>query len=794
MGDFNFPELRWGVSDLQDVSHPFVECLANNFLYQLVDEPTRQNNYLYLVLTSDESMVQKLEVSEPFETSDHQMIRFSMIGQKEPVSKVVPKYNYFKVDYEEVRKHAETLNWKAALETKGTETNCVNEMWSKLQIDLSILRDKYVKLKKQNKNKCKWVTKRVTRLRRAKKRAWNNYVRSGKDDALHEIYKKKLKLSTKENNKAKREYEERLAENIKNDTKSFYAYINNKGRTNKKIGPLKDHTGQIVSDNKAAADLLNQYFSSVFTVEDTNIMPVAEQIFTGNNDDKLTKINISEEVVLEKLSKINVNKCQGPDQIHGKFLYELRDLLCKPITKLCQLSLELGTVPQDWRDANVAPLFKKGSRGKPENYRPVSLTSIVGKLMESIIKDSIVSHLEKHKLIADSQHGFTSGKSCLTNLLEFFEVVTKNIDDGNSVDLLYLDFSKAFDKVPYIRLFKKIEAHGISGDILLWIKNWLRNRRQNVCVEGEYSNWASVTSGVPQGSVLGPVLFIIYINDLESNLTAKLAKFADDSKLCKVVNNEKDAESLKKDLEKLEKWSSDWQMQFNTEKCSVMHLGNKNKSSQYSLNNAVLKDSTSERDLGVIIDKTLKFSEHCDSVASSANATLGMIRRGIACKSKSIVTRLYKALVRPKLEYCVQAWRPFLKKDIDKIENVQHRATKMIEGCRKLTYEDRLRRTGLTTLEERRTRGDLIEVFKMLKGLNKVDYKCFFQLAKSERTRGHVLKLAKARFNLEIRKNYFSQRVVNEWNKLPAVVIEADSVNSFKNRYDKFMSERKRSF
>jgi hypothetical protein len=225
-----------------------------------------------------------------------------------------------------------------------------------------------------------------------------------------------------------------------------------------------------------------------------------------------------------------------------------------------------------------------------------------------------------------------------------------------------------------------------------------------------------------------------------------------------------------------------------------MHLGNKNKSSQYSLNNAVLKDSTSERDLGVIIDKTLKFSEHCDSVASSANATLGMIRRGIACKSKSIVTRLYKALVRPKLEYCVQAWRPFLKKDIDKIENVQHRATKMIEGCRKLTYEDRLRRTGLTTLEERRTRGDLIEVFKMLKGLNKVDYKCFFQLAKSERTRGHVLKLAKARFNLEIRKNYFSQRVVNEWNKLPAVVIEADSVNSFKNRYDKFMSERKRSF
>ena len=358
---------------------------------------------------------------------------------------------------------------------------------------------------------------------------------------------------------------------------------------------------------------------------------------------------------------------------------------------LFRLSLQSGLVPQDWREANVAPLHKKGSREKPENYRPVSLTSVVGKLLESIIKDSIVTYLDQYNLIESSQHGFTKGKSCLTNLLDFFEVVTKELDEGNNVDLIYLDFSKAFDKVPYERLFNKLKSHGISGNVLNWIKKWLSNRRQRVCIEGEFSEWAEVTSGVPQGSVLGPILFIIYIDDLDSNVISKLDKFADDSKLGKSLSNQDDVECLRKDLISMEKWSSEWQMQFNTDKCAVMHLGRKNTASQYTLNDKKLKESESERDLGVIIDKNLKFSDHCNKVANMANVTLGMIKRTISCKSKSIITRLYKALVRPQLEYCVQAWRPYLKKDIEKIEKVQRRATKMISECSKLSYEDRLK-------------------------------------------------------------------------------------------------------
>jgi len=783
LGDFNFPALKWGANDTLDASHPFIENIGNNFLFQLVDEPTRDQNFLDLILSSDDSLVQKLEVGEPFESSDHQVIRFNLICKKIASGVNIRRFDYFKADYNEIRKYAESLNWD---DISKFDNKNVDEIWTQIKTDILEIRDKFIKIKKNSKCKCKWVTKRVTKFRKAKKKAWN--ISSGRDSSLYEIYKKKLKLSVKENKIAKKNFEERLVNNIKKDSKSFYAYASSKKRTNNKVGPLEDNSGKILNDNKLNADLLNKYFSSVFTKENMQSIPSPLQTFNANSDQILDKLSITEEIVFVKLSKINVNKSQGPDQIHGKLLYELRSELMKPLTKLYKLSIESGVVPQDWRDANVAPLHKKGSRKKPENYRPVSLTCIIGKILESIIKDSISAHFEKHDLIRSSQHGFTSGRSCLTNLIDFIEVVTKELDEGKCVDLIYLDFSKAFDKVPYSRLYRKLEALGIGGNILQWVQNWLSNRRQRVGIDSEYSDWAAVTSGVPQGSVLGPILFIIYINDLDNNIISKLNKFADDSKLGKGIKSSEDVECLRQDLAKLGKWSEDWQMQFNTDKCLVMHLGRGNVSSEYKVNDSILKESDSERDLGVIIDKNLKFSEQCSKVAHSANITLGMIKRTIHHKSKSVITRLYKALVRPQLEYCVQAWRPYLKKDIDKLERVQHRATKMITECSKLSYENRLKVAGLTTLDDRRDRGDLIETFKVLKGLSKLDYQNLFTLDSNSRTRGNKYKLVKSRSRLDIRKNFFSQRVINNWNRLPDSVVDAVSVNSFKNRYDSYFS------
>ena len=648
------------------------------------------------------------------------------------------------------------------------------------------LRDECIGTKNKPRNKCKWATNKVRELRIAKKNAWIKYQKSGKDANLYEEYKYKLRQSVSENRRAKETFELRLAENIKHDPKSFYSYISSKARSDNKVGPLKNADGEVVTGNKETADFLNRYFSSVFTKENLHNMPEADDIFEGSVDQSLSDIEITEEIVLNKMSKLNVNKSQGPDEIHNKLLYELRHELSKPLTELFRKSLVTGQIPQDWRDANVIPLFKKGKRDQPQNYRPVSLTSVVGKLLEGIIKDYITLHLEKFKLIKNSQHGFISGRSCLSNLLEFFENLTSSLDEGDNVDVIYLDFSKAFDKVPHLRLGKKLEGHGITGKCLQWVQKWLSFRRQKVVVDGDFSDWKDVTSGVPQGSVLGPLLFLVYINDIDADIIAKLSKFADDSKLLKSLTSQADADSLQKDLKTLENWADKWQMEFNVDKCAVLHTGYKNPCNKYAFCNGVLKSVESERDLGVMVDNKVKFSAQCSKAANSANASLAMIKRNIVTRNKKTIVKLYKALVRPKLEYCVQAWRPFLKKDIEVLEKVQRRATKIISECKGLNYEKRLKVTGLTTLEARRNRGDTIEVFKTVKGLNKVDCNQFFKFSKNTMTRGHRLKLGKNRSRLEIRRNFYSNRAVNLWNTLPEDVINANTVNIFKNKYDKF--------
>jgi len=264
-----------------------------------------------------------------------------------------------------------------------------------------------------------------------------------------------------------------------------------------KIGPLQDEQRCLVEEGLLIANMLNDYFSSVFVNEDLNDIPIPNRLCDESETDFLSTINISESSVLNKLNGLKVGKSQGPDQIHGKLLFELRLQLLKPLTHLFNLSLKTGVIPQDWRDADVVPLFKKGSKRKCENYRPISLTSIVCKLLESIVKDEIVKYLDQCNLIKDSQHGFTSGKSCLTNLLDFFETITKDLDEVGSVDLIYLDFAKAFNKVPHKRLLNKVEAHGIIGNVSHWIDKWLSDRRQRVVIEGNYSGWCNISSGVP---------------------------------------------------------------------------------------------------------------------------------------------------------------------------------------------------------------------------------------------------------------------------------------------------------
>ena len=469
-------------------------------------------------------------------------------------------------------------------------------------------------------------------------------------------------------------------------------------------------------------------------------------------------------------------------------------VLALPIPQLSRVTASAQTTtaaqilfPTDMPRVTAIQKKKKGSRNKSENYRPVSLTSVICKLLERLIKDHMVDFLVKHKLLNSSQHGFLKARSCLTNMLCFLEEITKWIDVGSPVDIIYLDFQKAFDKVPHQRLLLKLKAHGIGDSITDWIEQWLTDRRQRVVVDGEVSNWKSVLSGVPQGSVLGPILFLIYINDLDDSITSNVLKFADDTKLFRKVNTDGDKQHLQNDLDRLVKWSEKWQMLFNFGKCKCLHTGHGNLNVNYKMGDTVLGTTVKEKDLGVTISADMKVSEQCGIAASKGNQILGLIRRNITYKGKKLIIPLYKAIVRPHLEYCIQAWRPYRKKDIDTLERIQRRATKMIPELRDLSYEERLKECGLTTLETRRLRGDQIEVFKILNGYEIIDRNMFFSFKKDSRTRGHEVKLVKDQCRLDIRKHSFSQRTINEWNKLSTDCVTASSVNMFKNKVDTYL-------
>ena len=346
---------------------------------------------------------------------------------------------------------------------------------------------------------------------------------------------------------------------------------------------------------------------------------------------------------------------------------------------------------------------------------------------------------------------------------------------------MLLDFAKAFNKVPHKRLIKKLRGHGIDGRLLDWISNWLNGRKQRVCLRGAGSSWSRVTSGVPQGSVLGPVLFLVFINDLDAGISSSILKFADDTKLFSEVNSVADAERLQQDLNKLQEWAKTWQMQFNASKCKVIHFGGKNPTSIYTMNGHTLEETSIERDLGIQISSNLKASQHCLQAYSNANRMLGLMKRTFVERSPGILTRVYKSIVRPHLEYSISAWNPHYRKDKDLLEKVQHRFTRLFPGYARMPYEERLKRLELWTLEERRNRNDLVEVYKILNNLTSSPaLRAMFRFSEEGRTRGHHMKLMKNRCNLEIRRHFFSERVINRWNSLPLNVVASGSLNVFK--------------
>ena len=318
-------------------------------------------------------------------------------------------------------------------------------------------------------------------------------------------------------------------------------------------------------------EILSEFFKSVYTDKDTSSVPK----YHKRTDETLTSVSVSEDDILQALRSLNVNKSPGPDGVHPRLLKECAEQLAYPLKRLFDRTMKEGKIPKAWKIAEVRPIFKKGKKSLPGNYRPVSLTPILCKIFEGFIRRELYSHLVKNKLLSKHQFGFCQGRSCVSQLLITINDWLMDIDNNIPVDVAYLDFRKAFDSVPHQRLLEKLKGYGITGNVYKWIEDFLSSRSQFVSVNGTRSERVPVTSGVPQGSVLGPTLFIYFINDLPSVPKCKNIFFADDTKAHQAISSLIDQTMLQSSIDDMVDWSLVWLLLFNSDKCGMLHLGKK---------------------------------------------------------------------------------------------------------------------------------------------------------------------------------------------------------------------------
>lgn len=793
-GDFNFKEIDWINHNInggpESEQMKFYDACQDAFLHQHITQFTRVRgndtpSLLDLVFSKSELEVDEIHYKSPIGSSDHAVISFNFRLESDINVEGTSKWNYLRGNYEEMNQYLININWNELLKDKPVEV-----MWNTfLQIYRESAEKFIPKLHVQpfSRKKPKWMTMSLKRKIKAKEKAWERYVKR-KTTHRYQHYCRIRNTCTTAVREAKFLFEQDLARETKTNPKAFYAYARSKTTIKEEVTQLVKDDASLTTTNQEAGELLNREFQKVFQCEEGNV-PEIPIIFNGT-ELRVSKFSVMD--VKEEMSKLKSPSASGPDGVHPTVLKECCISLAFPLWCIFRESLRTGIVPTDWRLANITPIFKSGRKTDPLNYRPVSLTSVPCKVLEKLIRKDLVEHLEFNNILSQHQHGFRAKRSCLTQLLEYLEELETAIDEQESVDIIYLDCRKAFDTVPHKRLITKLKALGIRGQICNWITGFLQDRRQRVVVKGEFSSWRQVWSGVPQGSVLGPVLFLVYVNDILDNLTSNGKLFADDAKIYRKIKSSEDAITLQADLEKLEEWSLKWLLNFNERKCSVMHVGRENPGHSYTLAGVQLNTTTSEKDLGVTITSDLKPSTHVSKVAAKANQMLGRIRSTFTYMNIEMFKSLYLGLVRPQMEYAVQAWSPQGRGDINKLEKIQRRATKLVPELSDLSYELRLERLGLTTLEERRSRGDMIEVFKILNHYENIDAGQFFKVATTTtntqvQTRGHHMKLIKPRHRTTKRNNFFNARVINQWNSLPENVVTSSSVNAFKNNYDNYM-------
>lgn len=732
VGDFNLSNIKWTPSPTSDKSfEPSNHKSPNEIL--LIDEMCSLNLRQYngnhnhfgkiLDLVLSNIIVHVTDFSrDPLVPIDKHHGALVLNIPNLQISSLSPaprrKILFNRGDYSSINRELSNIDWVTEFSSRNLE-ECISLFYN----NVNTLIDKYIPSKIATSNAYPvWYTAPLKKLINEKQKHLRKFKIYGNQSDLisFKILRERFKSLEKT---CYQNYINYVEDSIKDNPKRFWSYIKNRNKSTQIPNVLR-YNGQDVNNGETICNAFSNFFMSSFLHGGSGSHRVSRE--ASNCTSYISSITVDEKIIHEILKRLDPGKSAGPDNLPSRFLINCSELISKPIALLFKLSLSQCCVPDIWKRAYITPVHKKGSKSEVTNYRPISKLCIIAKVFEKLVYRQTYSAL-CHS-ISLSQHGFIKGRSTVSNLILLGDYITDAMDDGCQVDVVYTDYSKAFDRIPHDVLLNKLEMIGIHGDLLRWFASYVDNRCQAVVINNYISSWVEIPSGVPQGSLLGPLLFVIFVNDIEKCLkTSKLLCFADDMKIFARIRTYADTILLQEDLNLLQSYCIKNKLDLNPEKCTVMSFSRRVNTIlyEYSLQQRDLRRVCSMRDLGITHDSKFLFDKHIDGIVSKASKALGFLIRStqdfVNAKTLKI---LYCSLVRSGLEYASQVWSPRYSVYIDRIENIQKRFLKYLcyrtgETYKSDQYDQICRKHHLLPLTYRRKIADTTFLIKIISnGIN----------------------------------------------------------------------------
>jgi hypothetical protein len=714
--------------------------------------------------------------------SDHISILFEVNVEKSSELRYLPTYgrlrcrNFRKADWEGLSHFYRSLDWNSIFLGKVT----VDHKWDAFKEIFQSAVSQFVPFLK-GKRKFEW-SKKTHNLFRITSRLHRKF-KIFPSAASKSAYKIAAYCYRKSRRKEVQIRNQRIYKSI--NSRNFWTFVRGSLKATPQLPCLIDETGSVIVADAGKAQLLQHQFTSVFTSDNGVRVPIKYRL---PDADSIENIFITPESVKFSLSLLKPKVSYGSDGIPSIFLRKLADVLALPLCFIYNCSLDTSTLPLDWRTGVITPLPKNGKSSKPNQYRPISLVSNVCKGLERQIHSAILFHCRSHNVLSPFQHGFMPKRSVSSQLLCALDDWSNSLDNNIPIDVLYIDIAKAFDTVSHPKLLDKLHACGIRGSLFSWIKAYLSNRVQVVRINCSASLPSDVLSGVPQGSILGPLFFALFINDIADVIkNSNILMYADDCKLYRAVRNPHDHALFKEDIAQVFEWAQYNQLSIAFQKCKILHLSSRfNHRYSYSFGDTPIDEVDIMKDLGVFVDRDLTFNTHIAKLVEKCSIMSNMIFRCFGDSPNHVLIHLFKTLIYPLLITASVIWLPHQKGEIALIENVQRRFTRRLDGCGALSYGMRLSMFGLKPIEQVQIEIDLITTYKLCRYLMETPkYNILKRDVRNLNLRSHNFNLLVQRSAKSVRKYYFANRITPIWNSLPSHVVNSTSPAVFKSNLGK---------